>query len=141
MTLSSNSMTGSNKRIYQTSAGEGIYLVAVVAILCGKDLALIICGGDRFHIGAAALAVPRPSLKDPQKISASASVLTITSHKEDELARRVALSFSSELNCAVTATVGIHIDNASENDVSILTSNCFEALNTLRGELQAGKEL
>jgi len=40
----------------------------------GKDLLVAIWGGERPHIGAVAIAQPRPSLKDPAQISSTGSV-------------------------------------------------------------------
>ena len=132
-------MTAEKQIIFQAAAGDGIYKVEVLAVLCGKDLALTISGGDRHHIGAVALAVPRPSLSDPQKLSSSASVLTVVSHKEDELARQVALMLAASLNCTVTAAVGIHIDNAAEKDIAVLSANCFTALKEITAKLPSVK--
>ena len=138
MNIQTDSPGDREMRVYQVSVGEGPHKIDILATLCGADLALNICGGHKYHIGAAALAVPRPSLDDPQKISATASVLAVTGHKEDELARRAALLMAAARNCTVTAIVGIHIDNATEKDLAILTENCFGALNTLLAEQQTG---
>ena len=137
MTEKADGLTVEKQIVYQAAAGEGLFKVEVLAVLCGKDLSLTISGGEKHHIGAVALAVPRPSLSDPQKISSSASVLTVVSHKEDELARQVALMLAASLNCTVTAAVGIHIDNAAEKDIGVLSANCFAALKEITAKLQS----
>ena len=55
------------------SEGDKPYTVTACVVLCGKDIAVVIGGGETSHIGAAALASPRPSLKNTAEISASAS--------------------------------------------------------------------
>lgn len=45
------------------SVGDKPYTVTACVVLCGKDIAVVIGGGEASHIGAAALASPRPSLK------------------------------------------------------------------------------
>lgn len=60
------------------------------------------------HVGTTALAIPRPSLKDPGRMSATASVLNVTGHKDDELARRLAESLAAGLNRVVAVTAGVH---------------------------------
>jgi|GEM_PF-1932719 len=60
------------------------------------------------HVGATALAIPRPSLKDPARTSATSSVLTVTGHKDDVLARRLAESLAAGLNRVVSVTAGVH---------------------------------
>ncbi len=69
-------------RILHASSGEGKMLVEAAAVCCGKDINLCIGGGDTFHIGASSLAIPRPSLKKNNEISASASVICVTNHKK-----------------------------------------------------------
>ena len=77
----------------------------------GDDLCLILSGGEREHIGAVAVAQPRPSLADTARTSATASVITLPGHKEDILARELSLKVASVLNVAVCVVCGIHIRN------------------------------
>ena len=51
------------------SEGDKPYTVTACVVLCGKDIAVVIGGGEASHIGAAALASPRPSLKNTAEIS------------------------------------------------------------------------
>ena len=76
---------------FTVAAGEGAHRVEALCALAGPDLCLCLAGGESPHIGAAALAVPRESLRGGGEPSASASVLCVTGHKEDELARDAAL--------------------------------------------------
>lgn len=119
-------------------AGEGVYRVEATVTLCGSDLSVCLCGGDTPHIGAVALASPRMSLADKEKPSASASVICVTGHKEDELAREAALDLSTLYRCQVVVSAGIHIDNATGDDIKVLWKNykavkemTIEGLNTL----------
>lgn len=83
----------------------------------GSDLHVTLTGGDRPHIGAVALAQPRPSLCDAENISASCSVLTLCGHKEDELARHLALALAATLNTVVCVTCGIHLDAITPDEI------------------------
>ncbi len=83
------------------------------ALEIGPDLCVIIAGGDSPHIGAVTLSVPRPSLADPQTVSASTSVLTRVGHKDDEAARYVSRELAAKLNRNVVVTCGIHVDRIS----------------------------
>ena len=62
------------------------------------------------HLGCIALGVPRPSLQDPERTSATVSVLTLTGHKEDEIARPAAHFLASKLKVPVVVACGIHDD-------------------------------
>lgn len=94
-----------------------------ICIVCGSDINLCISGGEEYHIGASALAVPRPSLSDENNWSASASVMCVTGHKEDELARESALRLSSFFHCRVNVTAGIHVNKASSQDIELILKN------------------
>ncbi|MEM3514506.1 MAG: hypothetical protein QW495_04180, partial [Candidatus Hadarchaeum sp.] len=56
------------------SAGRGKHKVQLALLLAGKDLVVAIFGGNYPHVGAVAVAVPRPSLKNPNKLSATSSI-------------------------------------------------------------------
>lgn len=74
-----------------------------------------------------ALALPRMSLKNDGTISATASVLCVTGHKEDVITRDAALRMASKLNTTVLVSVGLHLDNATPEDIKWLQTN-FERL-------------
>jgi hypothetical protein len=114
-------------KVLNFEVGGGIHKVAAVATLCGKDVAVNIGGGDTPHIGAAAVASPRLSLRKNGETSASASVLCVMGHKDDLPARAAALRLSSALNVNVAVSVGLHIDGATEKDFTALQEN-FDSL-------------
>ena len=113
---------------FSVAAGEGVHRVEVLCALLGDDICLCIGGGESPHIGAAALAVPRDSLRGSGESSASASVLCVTGHKEDELARETALRFAAKLGGRVLVSAGLHIDRAGGRDIALLLENCRAAL-------------
>ena len=112
-------------------AGEGKYQVFLHTLFCGKDVSICIFGGDVPHIGAVAVAVPRKSLTGDGSDSASVSVICITGHKEDELARSIALRLSSKWLSNVTVSAGIHIDDAKQEDIEVLSRNIEELIENL----------
>ncbi len=94
---------------------KGVIFMNVIKV--GSDLCVSVFGGDKPHIGAVALASPRMSLDDPSLPSSSASVMTISGHKEDLLARELSLLLSSQLKCVVSVSMGIHIEKATQEDI------------------------
>lgn len=102
------------------TSGSGELVVEVRAQWMGPDLVVTIGGGTRFHVGAVAVAQPRPSLRDDGSISSTASVIALLGHKEDELARWAALMLASRLNATVTVTAGLHVDAATPDQVTTL---------------------
>ena len=81
----------------------------------GEDLCLTLSGGELEHIGAVAIAQPRPSLADPTRTSATASVITLSGHKEDMLVRGLSLKVAETLNVAVCVVCGIHVCHPTPN--------------------------
>lgn len=101
------------------SNDEGISITLEASWL-GSDLNISIYGGDRGHIGAVAVAQPRPSLADPTITSASTSVITLCGHKEDRLACSVAEQVAKEIDGVVSVACGIHVDLADEEQIQVI---------------------
>lgn len=89
----------------------------------GRDLLVAIWGGERPHIGAVAIAQPRPSLEDERQISATASVFCYLGHKDDVVAKEAAERISSALNINTTVTAGIHWDNINDAGIKAVIEN------------------
>ena len=91
--------------------------VNLKAFRAGKDLAVVIDGGDCPHIGAVAVSQPRPSLNDDGNVSATTSVIALLGHKEDGVAKVAAEKIASRLNVTVSVSCGIHIDFIKEEQL------------------------
>ncbi|QDR81443.1 hypothetical protein [Sporomusa termitida] len=119
-------MTESNNQIEmrKLSWGTGVHKIEAAVCICGTDVVVVLAGGTGYHIGAVALGIPRPSLADSSQVSASASVLCVTGHQEDMLARNAARKIAAAIHCRVTVVAGIHIDKISTEDISQLIVNC-----------------
>ncbi len=83
------------------------------------DLTIVV-GGGRDHAGAVALAQPRPSLADPERQSATSSVLTVPGHKDDLPARQVSEQVASAIGCNVVVVAGIHYDGLTVVELKTL---------------------
>lgn len=112
-------------RTFQAKAGSGKYVVEAMAVLCGPDVSVCICGGTHPHIGASALGLPCESLKDSSQPSASVSVLNVVGHKEDQLAKEAAFKLTKSLGCRVSVSAGLHVDHATQEEIQLLW-NCYE---------------
>ncbi len=119
------------KEMIQLAEGVGKHRMKCIAMWAGKDLSVLIVGGDVPHIGSVAMAVPRPSLRDSKDISSTASVLTAVGHKDDEVARAFSLHLAKELSTIVVVTAGIHIDGADEDDIKKILVNSDKLMKDL----------
>jgi hypothetical protein len=109
---------------FELSTSGAEHPIESLSILVGEDLLTCLWGGTKPHIGAVALALPRPSLADQNTTSSTASVLTMLGHKEDGLVKAVAEKLSARLNKNVVVTAGIHWDNLDENAIREIEENC-----------------
>ncbi len=111
------------------------------AILLERGVVAALVGGSLQHIGAVALAIPRPSLDNPNKVSSSVSTLSVISHKDDLLAREYALKMSSELNTEISFTCGIHIDNPSLDQLNLIMSISDQLVNSCIQKIKEDSKL
>jgi hypothetical protein len=96
---------------FSVQTNEGAYDLDAHVCRIGEDFLVAIWGGEKPHIGAVAVAQPRPSLRDPELTSASASVFCFVSHKEDDLTKAVSEIMAATLKTNVVVTAGIHWDD------------------------------
>jgi len=116
---------------FSRQEGEMPYRVSISAVPIGNDLVVMVCGGEKPHVGAVAVSIHRPSLKNPELTSATTSVFTLVGHKEDELAKVMAQKIASTLRKNVILTAGIHIDDISDEGIKIIETNCRILLESL----------
>ena len=108
---------------FDAKTNEGKYDLSASVRRIGEDIVVAIWGGQMPHIGAVAAAQPRPSLADPNVISASVSVICFLGHKDDSLAKKTAETLAAAFNTNVVVTVGIHWDGLSQADISVINKN------------------
>jgi gallate decarboxylase subunit D len=111
--------------------GVGLYRVSARVVPIGEDLVVMIWGGDRPHVGAVSIGIPRPSLENPQITSSTTSVYALIGHKEDGLAKMIADKLASVLERNVVVTAGIHVDNISMEGIKEIENNCSSILKRL----------
>jgi len=111
-------------RRFDLSSEGGRYQIHATAMLIGDDLLVTIWGGTKPHIGAVAVALPRPSLADSQITSSTSSVFTLLGHKEDEVVKMVSEHLSARLEKNVVVTAGIHWDDLPEEAIEEIVHNC-----------------
>ncbi|RLC22884.1 MAG: hypothetical protein DRH56_08195 [Deltaproteobacteria bacterium] len=109
--------------MFTVATREGVRDLQASVQVIGTDILVAIRGGTRPHIGAVAVAQPRPSLRDPGKTSATASVFCFPGHKEDELVKAAAEAMAAALNARVVVTAGVHWDDLDDADIRTIIRN------------------
>jgi len=119
--------------------GEGKLRVYAIAVVPDQGVIVHLLGGEVSHVGAVALGIPRPSLQDPARLSATSSVITVVGHKEDEIAKPLADEIARTIGRTAVVVAGIHAEGASPEEVATLAANAWEAARRLLAKL--GKEV
>jgi hypothetical protein len=115
-------------RTVRRAVGTGRYRVSAEAVAMGEDLVVRVEGGTTPHVGAVAVSMARPSLADSSKISSSTSLITLPGHKEDGLALQAAGELTAASGKTAVVVAGIHIDNATPEEITMLVNNAKKAL-------------
>jgi len=118
-------------RHFEFSAGVGRHRVWGVSFLSHQGLTVNLVGGDVPHIGAVAISIPRPSVAQPGRRSATTSVFALVGHKEDELARPLATNLARALGLTTVVVAGVHIHRARAADVLKVFENAGRALQAI----------
>lgn len=123
-------------RHFETEQG-GFRIHALLQRL-GNDYLVAIWGGAA-HIGAVAMAQSRPSLADPERLSASASVFCYVGHKEDEVAKKVSERLAAALDAKVVVVAGIHWDHLEPSGIDQIVTNVYALMDRIVHQESAGK--
>lgn len=126
------------ERTYE--AGEGRLKVKMLVTVTSDGLVAQIFGGDKTHVGAVAISIPRPGLADPGRVSCNTIVVPVVGHKDDEIAKPVAEDIARSWGSIVTVVAGIHVDNAGAEEIEIIKNNCKEASDKLINDLRGFKQ-
>ena len=88
----------------------------------GRDVLVTIFGGER-HVGAVGVG--------GYSVRAYASVLTMSGHRDDVIAKEAALRISKALKCSCVVIVGVHVDDASGRQISEMVDTSFALVEEL----------
>ncbi len=96
------------------TAGEGKYKVWLTKELIGHDLVLLLGGGEQSHIGGVVICEPG---KEPQ-------IIRLGNHYDYQVLQPLAETSCKKYNTTVAVIGGVHINNATKEEIDILIQNC-----------------
>ncbi|WP_027356343.1 prenylated flavin chaperone LpdD [Desulfofundulus thermocisternus] len=120
-------------------AGEGKHRVQLQATLTGDGIILTLLGGEKPHIGAMVMSIPRPSMADPRKLSCNSTLVPRLGHKEDEIVKPLAEKLAKASGQVVVAIAGLHVENAQKEDINLLIDNSWQVMQQLLNALNFEK--
>jgi hypothetical protein len=98
------------------TAGSGKYKVWLKELRLSDERLYILGGGERSHIGGVVV-------KEPGK---PARILELEGHYDNIVLEPIAEEACKKYNVKVIAVGGVHVDNASKDEIELLLENCKE---------------
>jgi len=96
------------------SAGKGKFRVWLKETRQGKDIVLMLGGGDRPHVGSVVLCTP----------GRKPFVINRKGHFDWIIAKPIAKKACEKRKRPVVCIAGVHVDNASDAEIRLLKENC-----------------
>ena len=103
------------------TAGKGKYKVFLEKKELDDDLIYILGGGEKSHIGGVVICEPE---KDPK-------VIKLEGHYDYVVLEPISVKACKKYNKKVVCIGGIHIDNATKEEIEIIVNNCKDLTKTL----------
>jgi hypothetical protein len=105
----------------------------------GQDILISIWGGTRPHIGAIGMAIPRPSLKNSKRWSATSSNFTFIGHKEDIIVKKMSEKLATRLRRNVVVTAGVHWDGITSREIKTIQNLTQKLLDQILKRMEKTK--
>jgi len=105
--------------------GEGRFCIKLFYQDIGEDKLIIITGGEKEHIGSATLI----------EIGGFVQSFSKKEHKDYIVSEKIANIIYEEIGKELVVICGIHIDNASKEEINILIGNTQKCVNIFGARL------
>lgn len=105
----------------------------------GKDLVVLIYGGDSPHVGGAAIAYVAKS-HYRNALTTSVNVISLPGHKDYILAQSSAEKLASTLEKSIVVIAGVHIDNATHEQIDEVITTVNSMIDDLALQLKPMSE-
>ena len=96
------------------TSGKGKYKVWIEKKTIGDDLVYTLGGGEQSHIGGIVFCEPD---KKPR-------IIRFMGHYDDVVLKPIAEAACKKYKTKVVAVGGVHVDNATKNEIETLVRNC-----------------
>ena len=100
------------------TSGEGKYKVFLEKKQLDEDIVYILGGGEKSHIGGVIICEP----------GKNSQVIRLENHYDYQVLTPIAEAACKKYNKTVVAVGGIHIDNATKEEINIIVNNCKELI-------------
>ncbi|NTV91558.1 MAG: hypothetical protein HGA22_14565 [Clostridiales bacterium] len=105
-----------NKELQVSRDAHGLTITAR-ALFSGNDIAVVVSGGDKPHIGSVSTAIPHEPLNGPGDRSSTVSTINLTGHRDNEIGDIFAREIARQTGRVCVVACGVHIDKFAKADV------------------------
>jgi hypothetical protein len=98
------------------TAGEGKYKVWLKEEKLSNEKLYILGGGERSHIGGIVIIEPNKEIR----------TIKLEGHYDYMVLEPIAEAAFKKYNIKVVAVGGVHVDNATKDEINLLVENCKE---------------
>lgn len=103
------------------SYGKGKFEISACVDSLGKDVILLIGGGQKPHAGCVVICEP-----DEASGKVTTSTHAFKTHREEVVARPIAEAVCRKTTARVVCVCGIHVEKAGKKDIELLVKNTQE---------------
>jgi len=96
------------------TSGEGKYKVWLEEKKIGDDIIYFLGGGEKSHIGGVVICEPGKKAQE----------IRLEGHFDDVVLKPIAEAACKKYKTKVVAVGGVHVDNATEEEIDLLVKNC-----------------
>ncbi len=96
------------------TVGKGKHTVFFEKYLLDEDIIFIVGGGQQSHVGGIVICEPEKPMQ----------VLGLSDHRDITVLQPLAIAACKKYHRRVTVLGGIHIDDASKEDIKIVVEHC-----------------
>jgi gallate decarboxylase subunit D len=96
--------------------GTGKHRVEIEKHMMGENILYVLQGGEKPHIGGVVVCEP----------GEKSNIIRLGTHKDYLVLGPIAEKASERYDTTVVVVGGIHIDNATKEDIDIVVKNCKE---------------
>jgi len=100
------------------TSGEGKYKVYLEKKQLNSDIIFFLGGGERSHIGGVVICEP----------GKKSQIIRLEGHYDDIVLKPIAEEACKKYNTKVVAVGGVHIDDATKQEIDKLVNNCKELI-------------
>lgn len=103
------------------TCGKGKYKVWLEQKKIGQDLIYFLGGGEKPHVGSVVVCEPGKKTK----------VVKLEGHYDDVVLKPIAEAACKKYKTTVVAVGGVHVDNATDEEINLLVKNCYDLIKKL----------